>query len=232
MGIAELNWLRRCSLDQINPLLKIGLCLLMINFALLLRDLWAIGVLAGTLLGLLLVTTRISIRMLGYGAIAFIVFVAISAGLREIQVAWLGALRLMAILIPAPLLANTTPPADLVRALQVARLPNFLTLSLMLIWRFLPMIQQEARRILEANQLRGVDLSRRLDQWFPGLFVPLIFRIVAYADEVTIGLETRGYDPDAPRSLSRPLTWKAQDTHFTLGCAFLLAVVACLEWLV
>ncbi|MBD0347193.1 MAG: energy-coupling factor transporter transmembrane protein EcfT, partial [Coleofasciculus sp. Co-bin14] len=132
--------------------------------------------------------------------------------------------------IPAPLLASTTSPSDLVRALQAARLPNFLVLSLMLIWRFLPIIQQEAQRIIEANQLRGVDLSRQPTQWFAGLFMPLIFRIVTYADEVTVGLETRGYDPAAPRSVSQPLTWQVRDTLFAASSAGILLVVGYLEW--
>ncbi len=220
----------RRFLRQVNPLLKIILCIILLSVALVLHRIWAIGVLVGVLLMLLLVCVRINVKIVGFVAIALVMFMVISTGLRDFYISVFSALRLLAIAIPAPLLASTTSPSDLVRALKAARLPNFLVLSLMLIWRFLPLIQQEAQRIIEANQLRGVHLTRQPTQWFSGLFMPLIFRIVAYADEVTVGLETRGYDPAAPRSISQPLTWHVRDTLFAVSAVAILLVVGYLEW--
>ncbi|GAC1470314.1 MAG: energy-coupling factor transporter transmembrane component T [Chamaesiphon sp.] len=220
----------RRFLSQINPLLKIILCIIIISFALILQRLWAIAGLVGILMFLLLACVQINLKILGRVALALLMFMAISTWVRDFHTSVFSALRLLAIALPTPLLASTTSPADLVRALQTARLPNFLVLILMLIWRFLPIIQQEARRIMEANQLRGVNLSRQPTQWFSGLFMPLIFRIVAYADDVTVGLETRGYDPAAPRSTSRPLTWKFRDTLFVVSTIGVLIVVGYLEW--
>ncbi len=218
-------------LRQINPLLKITLSVVLISFALILHRIGAIGLLVGVLLVLLLVSVRLNLKILGTVVIALAIFMTISTWLRDLHTSLLSGLRLLAIAIPTPLLATTTSPTDLVSALQATRLPNFLVLSLMLIWRFLPLIQQEAQRIIEANQLRGVNLTRQPTQWFSGLFMPLIFRIVAYADEVTVGLETRGYDPAAPRSNSQPLTWQVRDTLFAMSAAGILAAVGYLEWL-
>ena len=222
--------LQRSFLARVNPLLKIVVCIVVVSIAFSLRNLPAVGLLAGVLLVLLFMSIRLKLKTLLIAAIALLLFTAFATWvLGNLQSAILNSLRLLAILLPTPLLAATTPPGDLVRALQAAKLPSFLVLSLMLTWRFLPILQQEAQRILEANQLRGVNLSRQPQQWFPGLFVPLIFRIVSYADEVTVGLETRGYDPDAPRSMSQPLTWKTRDTSFALSSAFVLAIVCYLE---
>ncbi|MCY7392589.1 MAG: energy-coupling factor transporter transmembrane protein EcfT, partial [Leptolyngbyaceae cyanobacterium CAN_BIN12] len=199
------------------------------------KNMWAMGVLVAVLVVLLMLCiTRQNIRQIGQGmiagTIALLLFVAIGTLLlNNVQAALLYGLRLVAILLPTPLLAITTPPADLVRALQAAKLPSFLILSLMLTWRFLPIIQQEAQRILEANQLRGVDISRQPQHWFAGLFVPLIFRIVSYADDVTIGLETRGYDPDSTRSMSQPLVWRIRDTLFVFGSVLVLVWVGYLD---
>ena len=217
--------------SQINPLLKIVLCLTIISVALLLHDIWAIALLVVPLLVLLPFSVRINLKMVGYIALSLVAFLAISAGLRDFHTALLSALRLIAMLLPAPLLASTTSPSDLVRAFQAIRLPNFIVLSLILTWRFLPLIQQEAQRIIEANWLRGVNVARQPTQWFSGLFLPLIFRIVTYADEVTVGLETRGYDPAAPRSNSQPLRWYLKDTIVTVSAALLLVVVGYLEWI-
>ncbi|MEM9979086.1 MAG: energy-coupling factor transporter transmembrane component T, partial [Cyanobacteria bacterium P01_D01_bin.2] len=131
---------------------------------------------------------------------------------------------------PGPIFSLTTSPAELTRALQAAKMPSFLVLSLTLVWRFLPVVQQEAQRIIEANQLRGVDLRRRPGQWFPGLFVPLIFRIVSYADEVTVGLETRSYDPSARRSLGQPLRWRRLDTGVAIAATAIVGAVGYLQW--
>ncbi len=222
---------RPSRLQQINPLLKVVVCLSITIVALPLHQIGAIALLVGSLLFLTLATIRLSFKVWGYIAIALTIGVATSALLRDPSIALLSVLRLLAIALPAPLLASTTAPSNLVRALQAVRLPGFLVLSIMLIWRFMPLMQLEAQRIVEANQLRGINLVRQPQQWFSGLLLPLIFRIVSYADEVTIGLETRGYDPIAPRSNSQPLKWQSIDTLFIVGAVVLLCTVGYVEWI-
>ena len=214
---------------RVNPLLKIALSIVAVGVAFALQDLAAAGLLVGVLLVLLL-TVRMSWRIWLAGAIALFLFTALTWLLRDWPSALLNSLRLLAILLPGPIFSLTTSPAELTRALQTVKLPAFLVLSLTLVWRFLPVVQQEAQRIMEANQLRGVDLSRRPGQWFPGLFVPLIFRIVSYADEVTIGLETRSYDPSARRSMGQPLRWQSLDTAVAIAAIAVFGAVGYLQW--
>ena len=222
----SLSWLA-----PINPVLKIGLSFGLMVLALFLQQLSAMTVLV---VGLLFLAAQLRIRLVGllYGALTLTIFALSSAGLSgDWPKAIFSTLRLLAIVLPAPVLALTTPPSVLIRALQALRLPSFLTLSLMIIWRFFPLIQQELQRIWEANQLRGIDLSRQPRQWFAGLMVPLVFQMVTYADEVTVGLQTRGYDPEAPRSCSQPLRWQRIDTLFCGVINLWLGVVGYLEWL-
>ena len=218
-------------LTQVNPLVKIVTCILLISFAFLLQNIYSVGVLVAILLILLFSQVTIQPATIIRVSLAIAFLVALSTWLLgDFEKSLFSALRLLAIALPAPLLAGTTPPADLIRTLQAARLPSFLVLSLMLIWRFLPIIQQEAQRIVDANQLRGVDLSRQPQHWFKGLFIPLVFQIVAYADDVTIGLQTRGYDPELPRSNSKPLTWKIKDFVFGVGVVLIVLGVGYIEW--
>jgi energy-coupling factor transport system permease protein len=219
------------GLASVNPLLKIGICIVLTTVALVLKSPESLAVLVGVLF--LGVVTQLQIPPLIWqrGAIALGMFALLARWLAgDWGAAALSVLRILALILPAPFLAGTTPPMDLIRALEAVRLPQFLTLSVLLVWRFLPVIGQEAKRILEANQLRGVDLSRRPTQWFSGLFVPLIFQMVAYADEVTVGLQTRGYDGVSPRSNSKPLRWRLQDTLFLIGSLGLVLVVGYVEW--
>jgi len=217
-------------LTPINPFLKMGLCVVIIGLALVLKQIVAMLVLVS---GLLLLLTQIKVRpaVLLYALVSLTIFTLFSAWfLEDWLIAVFNALRLLAaFVLPAPVLALTTPPADLIRALQVARLPSFLTLSLMLIWRFFPLILQEIQRIWEANQLRGINLGRQPGKWFSGLIVPLVFQMVTYADEVTIGLQTRGYSPTAPRSNSKPIRWQLRDNLFCLGALLWLSLIVYLE---
>lgn len=218
------------GLSQINPWLKIGLSCILISLALVLKQLEAMLALVG---GVMLLLPQIKVRpfVLIYALVSLGVFALSSALLLgDGPKAVFSTLRLLAILLPAPVLALTTPPAQLIRALQATKLPSFLTLSLMLIWRFFPLMQQELQRIWEANQLRGVDLRRRPGLWFSGLMVPLVFQMVAYADDVTIGLQTRGYSPTEPRSNSQPQHWRWSDSLFCGASLLWLTAIASLEW--
>lgn len=217
-------------LARINPFLKMGLGLALVGLALALTQSSAMICLV---IGVSLFFVQLKLRPL------ILLYILISLGIFAVSSAWLlgdsdkaifSTLRLVALLLPVPGLALTTPPADLIRALQAIRLPSFLTLSVMLIWRFFPLMQQELKRIWEANLLRGVNLGRRPGQLFSGLFVPLIFQMVAYADDVTIGLQTRGYSPTEPRSNSKPIRWTFRDTLFCVISMLWLSCIGYLEW--
>lgn len=219
------------SLTRINPLIKLGACFSLITLTLFLDQLASLGWLTTVLLGLLLWQVRVPCLWGLRVGLALLVLWSLSAWLLGSSTEALHSLfRLLAILLPAPILAGTTVPMAMLRSLQTVKLPGYLSLSLMLIWRFLPLMQREAQRILEANRLRGVRLSRRPGQWFSGLLVPLIFQTVTYADEVTIGLQTRGYDPTSPRSQVQPLRWTRSDTGFCLGLGLLVSTLIVLEW--
>jgi energy-coupling factor transport system permease protein len=223
--------LKPSFLTRINPLLKIIVTIATISIAFALRDLTAASLLVGVLLLLSAIAIQIRLKTIVFATLILILFTAFASwALGDVRAAVINSLRLIAILLPTPLLSATTPPADLVKALQTVRLPAFLVLGVMLTWRFLPIIHQEVIRIIEANQLRGVDLSRQPRLWFGSLFVPLIFRIVTYADDVTVGLETRGYDPNLPRTQATPLKWRIQDTSFAISAMFILSFVTWLQW--
>ncbi len=200
---------------RVNPLLKIAFTLLALTLAFAIKTLAGMAVLVGFLLLLLILGGRVVpwIWLVGGGVLLLITGVNFYFT-QDLTYALLTASRIVAILLPAPLLASTTAPEDLIRALQTIRLPAYVVLGVILVWRFLPLIQEEANRIREANLLRGVDLGWEPQKLFSGLFVPLVFRMVTYADEVTIGLETRGYDPLAPRSSAVPLGWRKEDWGF------------------
>lgn len=110
------------------------------------------------------------------------------------------------VLLGVPVCAATTSPQQLARALARWGLPPALVVSLLLVWRFFPVLQEEVREIREANRLRG---SGRRQEWYRGVLVPLAFVVLEYAERLSLALELRAFDPAAPRTWYRlpRLSW-------------------------
>lgn len=133
------------------------------------------------------------------------------------------SLRLAVVLVGVPVCAATTPPQELARALARLRLPPALVVSLLLVWRFFPVLKEEVREIREANLLRGRG-GDGLRDWHRGLLVPLAFIILDYAERVSLALELRGFDPAAPRTWYRTPRLGWRDGVFALGAGAVLLV--------
>ncbi len=103
------------------------------------------------------------------------------------------------------ILTLTTSPMELLRALEKfgsplkrVRIPVAdLCLAMLLCIRFLPILGQEAERIIEAQTARGIDLKsgtwrNRLEK-FHGIFLPLLYNVLARAEELATAMAVRGY---------------------------------------
>jgi energy-coupling factor transport system permease protein len=69
------------------------------------------------------------------------------------------SLRFAIFVLGVPVCAATTAPQELARALAKWRLPAPLVVSLLLVWRFFPVMRQEVQEIRQANLLRAFDPS-------------------------------------------------------------------------
>jgi len=103
------------------------------------------------------------------------------------------------------ILTLTTSPMELLRALEKFGSPlkrvhipvADLCLAMLLCIRFLPIVGQEAERIIEAQAARGVDLKSggwrdRLEK-FHGIFSPLLYNVLGRAEELATAMAVRGY---------------------------------------
>ena len=103
------------------------------------------------------------------------------------------------------ILTLTTSPMELLRALEKfgsplkrVRIPVAdLCLAMLLCIRFLPILGQEAERIIESQAARGIDLKsgtwrNRLEK-FHGIFIPLLYNVLARAEELATAMAVRGY---------------------------------------
>lgn len=103
------------------------------------------------------------------------------------------------------ILTLTTSPLDLLRALEKfgsplarIRIPVAeLCLAMLLCIRFLPILGQEAERIVESQMARGIDphsgtWRNRLEK-FHSIFLPLLYNVFWRADELATAMAVRGY---------------------------------------
>jgi len=135
------------------------------------------------------------------------------------------SLRFAIFVLGVPVCAATTAPQELARALAKWRLPAPLVVSLLLVWRFFPVMRQEVQEIRQANLLRGAGAGGQGQEWYRGFLLPLSFILLEYADRVALALELRAFDPALPRTWHRLPVMRAADWGF-LGAASLMVLLA------
>lgn len=138
--------------------------------------------------------------------------------------------QLVLILLFSSLLTLTTSPLELLRAMEKLGTPLTrlripvpdLCLAMLLCIRFLPILGQEAQRIMEAQRARGIDPSsgtwRERFQKFRGIFLPLLYNVLWRAEELATAMAVRGYGRTVDKQTLKQMRFSAVDC-FGLGLA-------------
>lgn len=138
------------------------------------------------------------------------------------------------------ILTLTTSPMELLRALEKfgspltrVRIPvPDLCLAMLLCIRFLPILGQEAERIVEAQTARGIDLKsgtwrNRLEK-FHGIFLPLLYNVLGRAEELATAMAVRGYGQTIEKQTLKSMRLSAVDC---LSLAVIVSWCITLFWL-
>ena len=116
----------------------------------------------------------------------------------------------------------TTRVSELTAAMNAMRLPRFLTIPLAVLFRFLPVVIDEAHGVVEAMSLRGYTgsyLWRHPVDGLEKLVVPVLTACARTADELSAAALIRGLGVSArPTVVNRP--------RFRVADAVLVALVA------
>jgi hypothetical protein len=116
----------------------------------------------------------------------------------------------------------TTRVSELTAAMNAMRLPRFLTIPLAVLFRFLPVVIDEAHGVVEAMSLRGYTgsyLWRHPVDGLEKLVVPVLTACARTADELSAAALIRGLGVSArPTVVDRP--------RFRVADAVLVALVA------
>lgn len=149
------------------------------------------------------------------------------------------ALRLILLMIGSSLMTLTTTPNQLTDALENLLHPlnrlhvpvHEIAMMMSIALRFIPILLEEANRIMKAQTARGADFEsgsiiRRLYHIVPVL-VPLFASAIRRATDLANAMDARCYHGGAGRTKMKPLRYQVRDirAYVYIGLYFVLAIV-------
>ena len=151
------------------------------------------------------------------------------------------AVRLSFLVMGSSIMTLTTTPNQLtdgmetgLRWMRVFRVPvHEIAMMMSIALRFIPILMDEANRIMNAQMARGADfksggLIRRARALIP-LLVPLFVSAFRRANDLAMAMEARGYHGGDGRTKMKPLIYRRRD-HIGYVIIVLYAVVMFVVW--
>jgi energy-coupling factor transport system permease protein len=134
------------------------------------------------------------------------------------------AIRLILIIIMTTILTATTKPLDLTLGLESLLGPlkkvgfptHIVAMMISIALRFIPTLLEETERIMKAQASRGVEFSEGTIKEkilaIVSLIIPLFISSFQRAEDLANAMESRNYNPEAPRTRYKQLKWRSTDT--------------------
>ncbi len=147
-------------------------------------------------------------------------------------------IRLILIITMTTILTSSTKPLDLTLGIESMLSPfkrfgfpaHELAMMISIALRFIPDLLDEAKRIMKAQASRGVDFNEgKLTDKIKAivsLIIPLFISAFQRAEDLANAMESRNYNPEAPRTRYKSLKWQKYDTFaFALTILVSTAVI-------
>ena len=143
----------------------------------------------------LLGLTRAWIKSLRFVLPMIALIFAISLFSFDIQVALVLSVRLFNLLAVSFVFFRATSPEELGDALRKMGVPYEFAFILTTAMRYVPLLGQKIRNIVDAQRSRGIDLRPRLKNVpnFMALLMPLLAQSFVLSDELAMAMESRGF---------------------------------------
>lgn len=122
------------------------------------------------------------------------------------------------LLAVAAIPAVCMPPINLIRCLTKLRCPRMITLGMLIVIRFIPVLRAEVSRIREAMKTRGVSASLwNFQCFYRALLIPLMMRLINISDTLSLSLETRGFElGKAQSTIYREVRFRPRDAAYSV----------------
>jgi ABC-type cobalt transport system, permease component CbiQ and related transporters len=133
-------------------------------------------------------------------------------------------IRLVLIIIMTTILTATTKPLDLTLGIEHLLSPfkkigfpvHIIAMMISIALRFIPTLLEETQRIMKAQASRGVEFSegsiKEKILSIVSLIIPLFISSFQRADDLANAMESRNYNPEAPRTRYKQLKWRIADS--------------------
>jgi energy-coupling factor transport system permease protein len=140
---------------------------------------------------------------------------------------WSVAARIAAILLSCIVVFRTTSTRELMTALDRLRVPIPFAMVVGIVLRLIPQLRAEHAVIVEAQRSRGVEfnsggLLSRMRKHMAYL-VPLVLRALKITSDLSLAMEARGFDPNAPRTFSQDLKFNLAD--YVLAALIVISLI-------
>ena len=173
--------------------------------------------------------------MVTYGIVAYLNallrYVQVPALLMFASILGVTILKLIPIVMMGFWVLRTTYMDDLIVALQRMRLPQAVTIPLVVMFRYIPTLGIEYRQIRCAMDIRGISdtLWKRVSHPLATveyILVPLLMRCLKVTDELAASGTTRGLELERKRYALRPIRFSRPEILVSLlGILFLAALL-------
>lgn len=122
------------------------------------------------------------------------------------------------LLAVAAIPAVCMPPINLIRCLTKLCCPRMITLGMLIVIRFIPVLRAEVSRIREAMKTRGVSASLwNFQCFYRALLIPLMMRLINISDTLSLSLETRGFElGKAQSTIYREVRFRPRDAVYSV----------------
>ena len=113
----------------------------------------------------------------------------------DLQVSLLLAVRLFNLLTVSFIFFQAVSPDEMGATLNKLGVPYSFAFILTTAMRYVPLIGQKIRHIIDAQSSRGIDLRPRLRNVanFMALLMPLLVQSIVLSDELALAMESRGF---------------------------------------
>ena len=145
----------------------------------------------------------------------------------NLQVGLLLVIRLFNLLSVSFVFFRTVSPEEIGATLNKIGVPYAFAFILTTAMRYVPLIRQKIRHIIDAQSSRGIDLRPRLKNVgnFMALLMPLLAQSFLLSDELALAMESRGFGRKG-RSTRRQYDLTFWDYFLLVGALLVLILFA------
>ena len=129
----------------------------------------------------------------------------------------------------------TTQPNEFAASLNAIFVPYSIAYSVAIALRYIPDIQRDYRSISNAQQARGIDMSRNVNAFkrlknIAAIILPLVLASIDRISSISNAMELRGFGKLPKRTWYSARPFARRDIIAVASCALLIAFVLIVTW--